>query len=444
VQQRTLGRDGSLNELEPAGAASRETGGAAGASGGAAKRQALPEVTPKTMLSLPAYLGTLFEFACICYSSRKLYRVTTFDVRVAFLYALHSKGNSSLGIRGDADMHARSGVAADGDPRAWDTGGLTACFNAVFKRAVDAKKALSDAVSRCATWDDVSEQAHSWASGLERNPAGDAIPQEVWLETTEQAIECYAAVLVSIMTLAKRPVLFAWSSGLEEAVWQTLGQVLYTRPAYSELHASVYKLILEPEPGDDMLIKTLFAVPLLFDIGALISDGKTRLCVFDVADRAFGGSLAMDVVCGAQRVALSADCAIKKHMKTKRGQEAVRRALNLAEDVEYNTDTLFDGYRAWLCTQPGGLDVDPYLRTLMPAMARRWYAHVAGYDVMRNMAIEVFTDVLRLVVLDRLPVGVSAGQAVISRLRIEMLLYNYPTVDADTQGLRWKVVSFDD
>jgi hypothetical protein len=29
-------------------------------------------------------------------------------------------------------------------------------------------------------------------------------------------------------------------------------------------------------------------------------------------------------------------------------------------------------------------------------------------------------------------------------LRIEMLLYNYPTVDADTQALRWKVVSFDD
>jgi hypothetical protein len=57
VQQRTLARDGSLNELGPAGAASRETGGAAGSSGGAAKRQALPEVTPKTMLSLQAYLG---------------------------------------------------------------------------------------------------------------------------------------------------------------------------------------------------------------------------------------------------------------------------------------------------------------------------------------------------------------------------------------------------
>jgi len=166
--------------------------------------------------------------------------------------------------------------------------------------------------------------------------------------------------------------------------------------------------------------------------------------VFDVADRAFGGSLAMDVACVAQRAALPADCVIKKYMKTTRGEEAVRRALSLAEDVEYNTDTLFDGYRAFLCKQPGGLDVDPYLRTLMPAMARRWYAHVAGYDVMRNMAVEVTTDVLRLVVLDQLSVGVSAGQAVISRLCIEMLLYNYPTVDADTQGLRWKVVSFDD
>ena len=141
MQQRTLARDGSLNELGPAGAASRETGGAAGSSGGAAKRQALPEVTPKTMLSLQAYLGALHEFALIDYSSRKLYRVTTFDPRVAFLYALHSKGNSSLGIRGDSDMQARSGVAADADPRAWTTGDLSSCFNAVFKHAVDAKKA---------------------------------------------------------------------------------------------------------------------------------------------------------------------------------------------------------------------------------------------------------------------------------------------------------------
>jgi len=376
VQQRTLTRGGSLNELGPAGAGSRETGGAAGSSRGAAKRQELPEVSPKTMLSLQAYLGALYEWALIDYLSRKLYRVTTFDPRVAFLYALHSKGNSSLGIRGDADMQGRSGIAADGDPRAWTAGGLSSCFNAVFKHSVEAKKALSDAVSRCRSWDDVSGQAHSWASGLERNPAGDAVPQEVWLEETEQAIECYGAVLVSIMSLKKRPVLFAWSAGLEEAVWQTLGQVLYTRPAYSKLPASFSKLILDPEPGDDMFVKTLFAVPSLFDIGPLTSDGKTRLCVFDVENRAFGGSLAMDVVCGAQRHALPADCAIKKYMTTTRGKEAVRRALSLAEDVEYNTDTLFDGYRAFLCTQPGGLDVDPYLRTLMPAMARRWYAHV--------------------------------------------------------------------
>ena len=97
------------------------------------------------------------------------------------------------------------------------------------------------------------------------------MPQEVWLEETEQAIECYGVVLVSIMSLAKRPVLFAWSAGLEEAVWQTLGQVLYTRPAYSELPASFSKLILDPEPGDDMLVKTLFAVPSLFDIGPLFA-----------------------------------------------------------------------------------------------------------------------------------------------------------------------------
>ncbi len=126
--QRTLARDGSLNELAPVVPGSREAGCAAGASGGAIKKKArepsVPAVTPKTMLSLEAYLGAVYEFALIDYSSGKLYRVTTFDARIAFLYALHSKGNSALGIPGDSDMVGRSGVAVDADPQAWRNGGL--------------------------------------------------------------------------------------------------------------------------------------------------------------------------------------------------------------------------------------------------------------------------------------------------------------------------------
>jgi len=121
----------------------------------------------------------------------------------------------------------------------------------------------------------------------------------------------------------------------------------------------------------------------------------------------------------------------------------VRQALSLDAAAVYHVDYLFVRYRARLLKQPGGLDVDSYLRTKMPVLEQRWNAHVSAYDVLRNMTVEVTANVLRLQEPNQLPEGVGAGQAVICRLCIERLLYVYPAVDADAQALKWSMVSFD-
>ncbi len=143
--QSTLSRDGPSNELwmtcadsEKSGvatcAASKKPGASAKVKG---REEAVPVVTPKTMLTVLAYLGAIYEWVLIDYTSAKLYRDTTFDARVAFLYALHSKGNPGLGIPGDSDMQGKCGVTVDGDPVTWQRGGLLSCLSAVFKQPTD-------------------------------------------------------------------------------------------------------------------------------------------------------------------------------------------------------------------------------------------------------------------------------------------------------------------
>jgi|LauGreDrversion2_3_1035106.scaffolds.fasta_scaffold188214_2 hypothetical protein len=99
-------------------------------------------------------------------------------------------------------------------------------------------------------------------------------------------------------------------SALEESVWKSLVQAMFAMPAYSRLSRCVSNHILDPRPGGDILIRTLFAVPMLFDIGPFVSKDKIRVCFFDVQERTFGGACNMDSVCGDRRM-VPADNVVK-------------------------------------------------------------------------------------------------------------------------------------
>jgi hypothetical protein len=223
-----MGQGGAAKKKGVAAPAGAKTGG--NRSNKQSWTPATVPVTPKSMMTKVAYLGAIWELALLSYCSATLYRVTTFDARIAFLYALHSKGNQKLGIPGDADMGGGHGEA---DPQSWTKGGLLSCLEAVFVRPADAKRALAHAVASCQTWDNVSVQAHEWASGLSLTRAGEATPPEIWLDRTEAAIDYYCSLLWAVMGTGKRPILFAWSTSLEESVLKTLGQALWVMPKYN-------------------------------------------------------------------------------------------------------------------------------------------------------------------------------------------------------------------
>ena len=433
-----LGQGGAAKKKEAAAPAGAKTGGSR-----SNKRSWSPAdvpVTPKSMMTKMAYLGAIWELAILSYFSATLYRVTAFDTRIAFLYALHSKGNQKLGIPGDADM---GGGRAEADPQSWSKGGLLSCLEAVFVRPADAKRALVQAVASCETWHHVSVQAHEWAREQTLTRAGEASPHEIWLGRTEDAIDYYCSLLWAVMKTGKRPILFAWSSCLEESVLKTLGQALRVMPKYSALPLGPSQLILAPADGSEMLIKTLQVLPAFFDIGHLVSRrSNAPLCVLDMTERVLGGDCKMDSACGEHRAKL-ADHVIKSRMKTGPGEAAVREALSLDANVAYNAESHFVAYRDWLYRQPGGLDVDNYLRSKLPAFAGKWGAHVAAFDVLRNAALEVTTDVLRLQVLGQLPLDVSPGEAAVRRLCIERVVYAYPQLDNGAHNGVWGGMHFD-
>ncbi len=130
-------------------------------------------------------------------------------------------------------------------------------------------------------------------------------------------------------------------------------------------------------------------------------------------------------------------------MKTGPGEAAAREALSLDANDAYNAESHFVAYRDWLHRQPGGLDVDNYLLSKLPAFAGKWGAHVAAFDVLRNMAVEVTTDVLRLQVLGQLPLGMSAGEAAVRRLCIERVVYVYPCLHNGVHNGVWSGMHFD-
>jgi len=63
--------------------------------------------------------------------------------------------------------------------------------------------------------------------------------------------------------------------------------------------------------------------------------------------------------------------------------------------------------------------------------------------VLRNAALEVTTDVLRLQVLGQLPLDVSPGEAAVRRLCIERVVYAYPQLDNGAHNGVWGGMHFD-
>ena len=149
----------------------------------------------------------------------------------------------------------------------------------------------------------------------------------MWLADTDQAIVACGAVF-SVMSSGRRPKFFAWSEGLEESALATIGRVFNTWPQY-DLSPAYTDMLPSRTSGGDLLIKTIHALPALFDIGPYVQDVGSQLgqCLsFDLKGRVFGGGLAMDTVCSQQRVGPSLS-SITHKLTTKGGEAALRLAL---------------------------------------------------------------------------------------------------------------------